>query len=78
MVGMDWVIVGFRETLGGWLDGDIVEMEGMGRKQGVRSCSWHGKGSQGMGTDRKGWICRSGMTLPQPDGGVTLKDGIPS
>lgn len=70
------VLEGFGEMLDGCLDGDIVEMEEMGRKQGVNCRSWQGKGSQ-VWAGRKGWICRSGMTLPQPDGAVTVKDGIP-
>lgn len=40
------VLEGFGEMLDGWMDGDIVEMEEMGKKQGMRSCSLHGNGPQ--------------------------------
>lgn len=50
--------------------GDIEEMEGQGRKQGVRSGTWHG---QGIGTKTKDWICRIDVPLPQPDGEATKR-----
>lgn len=31
-----------------------------------------------VGTDKRGWVCRSRMTLPKPDGEAALEDMLPS